>query len=545
MSRQFATTTLTRAVTVAEGVYAPGHLGELTQQIPFELVDDVLDQTLTTQTRLRMLPSRVGVYFVLALALFPTLGYLRVWDKITAGLRGLDLARPSEKALRDLRRRLGAAPLEILFDALAGPVARADTPGVRYRRWRTVAFDGCSSTKAPDQPRVCAWLGKIRHRYGQDGYPMLRIMALCETGTRALLGAVFGPVADGETIYAQRLLPLLDSSMLLLNDRGFDTDDFLAKIAATGAQLLVRLNNRRTPARWAHLPDGSYLTRINGVALRIIDARITVTTSAGTRMTDQYRLATTLLDHRNHPAAELVALYHERWEIESAFFAMRHTLLGGLVLRSQDPVGVRQEIWAQLAVYQALRRAMAEAVESVPGIDPDRAAFTVALEAARDQVVTADGVLIDPGQAVRPGRIGQAVLDNLLPRRRPRVAPRKVKCPISRYASPPSELHITTAAIVGVDITVRQVSSLVPEGRRDRTLQLMRTDPERTWRAGEIATGLGFEDSRSLRAELGRWVKEGILCRIARGVYTLVEEWTTPDLQQPADPVSLTAASSP
>jgi hypothetical protein len=149
---------------------------------------------------------------------------------------------------------------------------------VRYRRWRTVAFDGCSSTKAPDQPRVCAWFGKIRHRYGQDGYPMLRIMVLCETGTRALLGAVFGPVADGETIYAQRLLPLLDSSMLLLNDRGFGTDDFLAKIAATGAQLLVRLNNRRTPARWAHLPDGSYLTRINGVALRI-----TVTTGAGTR----------------------------------------------------------------------------------------------------------------------------------------------------------------------------------------------------------------------------------------------------------------------
>jgi hypothetical protein len=108
VSRQFATTTLTRAVTVAEGVYAPGHLGELTQQIPFELVDDVLDQTLTTQTRLRMLPSRVGVYFVLALALFPTPGYLRVWDKITAGLRGLDLARPSEKALRDLRRDASA-----------------------------------------------------------------------------------------------------------------------------------------------------------------------------------------------------------------------------------------------------------------------------------------------------------------------------------------------------------------------------------------------------------------------------------------------------
>jgi hypothetical protein len=163
-----------------------------------------------------------------------------------------------------------------------------------------------------DRPRVCAWLGKIKHRYGQEGYPMLRIVASCETGTCALLGAVFGPVADCETDYAGRLLSLLDDSMLLLDDRGFDADDFLAEIAATGAQPLVRLNSRRAPARWALLPDGSYLTRISGVRLRIIDAHITVTTSDGMRLGGQYRLATTLLDHRHYPAAELVALYPAR-----------------------------------------------------------------------------------------------------------------------------------------------------------------------------------------------------------------------------------------
>lgn len=117
-----------------------------------------------TQRRLRLLPSRVGVYFVLALALFPQLGYMRVWDKLTCGLRGLLPPRPSEKALREVRWRLGAAPLRLLFETLAGPVAQPITPGVRYRGWRTVAFDGCSSTKAPDRPGVCAWLGKHRHR---------------------------------------------------------------------------------------------------------------------------------------------------------------------------------------------------------------------------------------------------------------------------------------------------------------------------------------------------------------------------------------------
>jgi len=95
-------TTVTRAVTVAKGIFAPGHLGELTQYLPFELVDDVLAQTRTVQRRLRDLPSRAGVYFVLALGMYPHLGYARVWGKLTAGLGGLDLPRPSEKALRDL-----------------------------------------------------------------------------------------------------------------------------------------------------------------------------------------------------------------------------------------------------------------------------------------------------------------------------------------------------------------------------------------------------------------------------------------------------------
>jgi hypothetical protein len=71
LSVQSATITLTRTVTVAAGVMAPGHLGELTPCLPFELVDDVLEQTKTVQRRLRDLASRVGVYFLLALGMFP------------------------------------------------------------------------------------------------------------------------------------------------------------------------------------------------------------------------------------------------------------------------------------------------------------------------------------------------------------------------------------------------------------------------------------------------------------------------------------------
>ena len=116
-------------ITAAAGVYAPGHIGELTQYLPFELVDDVLSETKTMQRRLRDLPSRVGVYFVLALMLFPRLGYARVWQKLTAGLAGMVLPSPSEKALRDLRRRLGPAPFKSLFEIVAGPLGQPRTPG--------------------------------------------------------------------------------------------------------------------------------------------------------------------------------------------------------------------------------------------------------------------------------------------------------------------------------------------------------------------------------------------------------------------------------
>ena len=181
MSAESATATVTHAVTAAAGVYAPGHLGELTQYLPFELVDDVLEQTRTVQRRLRDLPSRTGVYFVLALGMFPGLGYCRVWGKLTAGLAGMPVACPSEKGLRDLRRRLGPEPLRALFEVVAGPLAQPHTPGARYCGLRTVAFDGCNSVKIPDTERNRAWIGKIRYRMGLAGYPTLRVMALAET----------------------------------------------------------------------------------------------------------------------------------------------------------------------------------------------------------------------------------------------------------------------------------------------------------------------------------------------------------------------------
>ena len=365
-----AVTTITRTITVAAGVFAPGHVGELTRVVPFELVEAVLEETGARERRLRLLPSRVGVYFVLAMCLFPRPGYLGVWAKLTAAL---GLASPSAKALRELRRRIGIAPLKALFEILAGPLGQPHTPGIMFRGYRTVSFDGCKSIKVPDTAKNRAWLGKQNASNGETGYPALALMTLVETGTRALLGAVFGQSADGETGQARELLSLLDKSMLLLIDRGFDGGDFLAAVAATKAQFLVRLTSTRRLPVLRHLPDGSFISVIGGVKVRIITAAVTVTCHDGTTYGGVYRLATTLLDHRAYPADALMTLYHERWEHEVTYLALRHTLLQGRVLRSGDPAGIEQETWALLALYQALRTAVTDAVQSVPGTDPDRA----------------------------------------------------------------------------------------------------------------------------------------------------------------------------
>jgi Insertion element 4 transposase N-terminal/Transposase DDE domain len=411
-------------------VYAPGHLGELTRYLPFELVDAVLEEARATERRLRVLPSRVGVYFVLALGLFPGLGYRRVWDKLVAGLAGLAPAPPTAKALRDLRRRVGAAPVQALCEVVSGPLAQPGTPGTRFGRWRTVSFDGCSSIKAPDTARNLGWLGKARALRGVTGYPMLAVMTLVETGTRALIGAVFGPAAS-ETGYAAQLLHLLGPGTLVLADRGFDAAAFLEQLAATGAQFLIRLTAARRPPVVARLDDGSHLARIGTLTLRIITAQVTVACADGTRWSGNYRWATTLTSNRRYPAAALIRLYHERWEHETAYLSLRHTLLGGRVLRSGDPIGLQQELWALLTVYQLLRHAIVTAVEQHGRIDPDRASFTIALTTAQNLLTGAGNILDDPTDLT--GQIGRAVLAEPAPPRRLRVSARKVKSALSRY----------------------------------------------------------------------------------------------------------------
>jgi hypothetical protein len=541
-------TTIIRTVTVAAGVFAPGHLGELTRYLPFELVDDVLAHTRTVQRRLRMLPSRTGVYFVLALGLFPQIGYARVWSKLCAGLAGLAVPVVSEKALRDLRRRLGPAPLKALFEVVAGPLAQPRTPGTCFAGMRTVAFDGLNSLKVPDTDRNRGWMGRIRYRMGFAGYPTLRLMCLAETGTRALLGATIGAADDrDEATLAVRLLPLLRPGMLVLLDRGFDAATFLTAVDRTGAMLLARGRSQRVPPVLRQLPDGSYLSDFDGLAVRIIEAEVMISGADGTRIGDRYRLITTLLDADRFPADALIRLYHERWEIESAYLALRHTMLDGHVLRSGDRAGLEQEVWALLTLYQLLRMAMTTAVETRPGTNPDRASFTSALQSARDQVTAAAGVYPDPDHPTDLlGVIGRAVLATLLPARRARYSARKVKCTTSRYLHRDDGRPAASTAITWIDIHMHtppprnptrrtrsrrspsQPRAPRPATRRDRVTALLASDPRRAWSGAELARALQIPKHNML-TQLAEWTRLGFITRTHASSYALDPPPSPPD----------------
>ncbi|WP_226363566.1 IS4 family transposase [Pseudonocardia abyssalis] len=425
---------------MAGGCFAPGHLGELTRIVPFEMVDAALVETHSVQRRLRLLPSRVVVYLLLAAGLFTEIGWSQVWARLCTGLDGLGVATPSASALAAARARVGVAPLRVLFDLLRGAetgcvqigAARAARPGVFWRGRLVTAVDG-TILCCPDTPANLTEFSKGGSSHGTTtGYPMVRVLALVACGTRTIIDAVFGTDRVGELGYAPQLLASTRAGMIVLADRNFAAADWITALAATGADVLVRVKNHRRLPICRTLADGSSVSRIGRVEVRVVTAKVTITTSDSAR-TETYRLVTTVLDP-DVPAVEIVGLYHERWEIETCFAELKSTSLGGRVLRSRTPTGVAQEIYALLITYQVLRIAISDTTLHRADVDPDRGSFTVARHAARDQLIAAAGIIADTVLDL-VGTIGRHVLDQLLPARRVRTNPRVVKRAISKYVA--------------------------------------------------------------------------------------------------------------
>ncbi len=296
-------------------------------------------------------------------------------------LAGMDPDLAGKSAVTRARTRLGADPLKHLFQRVARPWAEPGTPGAWYRGRRLVSLDG-TTLDLPDTPELEERFGRPPASRAESAFPQMRLLALAETGTHAIFAAAFDRCDVGETTLAPRLLEYLRPGMLCLADRAFVGFELWGAARATGADLLWRLRANQVLPCDAALADGSYLSRLHpspghrrrkqgAVVVRVIDYRLDGVPGAE----PLYRLATTLFDPAEAPAAELAALYHERWEAEGIFAEIKVTLPGRrLMLRSRRADLAEQEVFGLLLVHFALRRLMAQASRAA-GCDPDALSF--------------------------------------------------------------------------------------------------------------------------------------------------------------------------
>jgi hypothetical protein len=433
--------------------------------------------------RLRLLPARLGLYFVLALCLSSGLPYRRVLGGL-CGLRAGEEA--ASTALTALRRRLGARPFELLFARVASALAPpGQQPWSHAFGLLLTAWDG-TTLKLAASAENAAWAGGT----GQGGhYPRARLVALACCGTRGLLGAAAGPFSTGERALALTLTGRLHAGMLLLADRGFYSWGLWHAAAGTGAHLLWRVSSGLHLPVVRALPDGSWLTRIedprakdnryrkNGkrrragkppdtsplpaITVRVIEFTVTVTRDddGGTR-TERYRMITTLLDSRAAPAAGLAAAYARRWAVETCFAELKTALRGpGRILRSRTPGLALQEIWAYLTAYQAVRAVIALAAAGTAAA-PARLSFTAALHAVRSTARLAPAAALAETTA--------AATASPVPERSGRVCVRGLREPGPAYpsaasAKDPVAHHATYTITIGPPATAPRTTSNQPK----------------------------------------------------------------------------------
>jgi hypothetical protein len=409
----------------SEGVSPEGWLpdrmsvGALTRAFPPELVDRVVATTDTRELRRRLLPARLVVYFVLALWLFrgPNCGYGRVMGKLADALyhrrRGEQLLEgvldpegwveagdgrrwrpPNISSLARARARLGADPLHMLFDEVAGPVGAQDAAGVFCCRLRVVSIDG-STTDVPNSTENVEYFGRPSNATRAGAFPQVRWVVAAESGTGALVGATIGPYTVGEQTLARDLLAAFGPGMLVLADRNFLSHALAREVLATGAHILWRASASFTLRPITVLADGSYLAQLHPartaggppITIRVIEYTVHSSGPDGIEEPSEvFCLVTDLLDVEAYPALDLACAYPMRWGCETVIGHHKTDMgQGNAVLRSKDPEGVAQEMWALFAVYQAIHTLIGAAVDAT-GIPPEKISFPHALAAATDTV---------------------------------------------------------------------------------------------------------------------------------------------------------------
>lgn len=385
-------------------------IGTLTRLVPRELVDEVVLSAGRKEIRRNKLPARVMVYFVMAMVLFYGDSYEEVMRKLADGLDYMGTWRrewemPSPGALCHARQRLGAEAIRNIYERVAVPCAMRSTKGAWLAGRRLMAIDGFGM-EAPDSEENASYFGYAGKK-GRSAFPFVRMAALAECGTHAIVAAEIAKDGEGEETLARRILSggAVESGMVVMADSGLYSYTNFKMVIDAGADAVFRVGASVGLPLLKWLPDGSYLsyiadseekarnsyrlthglskiTDLPGFYVRAVDYEVTDRGDGEEIIT----LVTNITDPEEVPAVELAAAYHERWEAELVFDELKtHQRGPGTVLRSRKPELVEQEIWGLLLTHYGIRHLMREAADQAD-LDPDRMSFIRALRVVRRHV---------------------------------------------------------------------------------------------------------------------------------------------------------------
>ena len=400
-------------------------------------IEAALDATGSASIRRRKLPAEQAVWLVIGMALFADRSIQSVVDHLSLLMPTAKSLSPS--AIPQARYRLGPEPMKWLFQKVASAWSGefADV----YKGYSLHAVDG-TCLRVQDSDANFERFGKPGGRGGKNdaGYPQARLVALLNIGSRLLEDVAFGAYTDAESTLAEKLWASVPDNSLTVLDRGFSRFATWSSLVdqERNKHLMVRLRKTAKYDELEELPDGSVLVELTPSQLaRAADpqsapirGRIVAYQHPGG---DPVKLFVSLVDAAQHPAAKLVALYHERWEVEVAFDELKtHMLQRKEALRSRKPDGVLQEIWGRLLTYNLVRREMAlSALEH--DVEPNRISFTSAMMWIRTVWLTSwrDA----PGTIPKHlGNLRTSLNMLILPERRSeRRYPRHVKIKMSNY----------------------------------------------------------------------------------------------------------------
>jgi hypothetical protein len=418
------------------------HVRPLYLFCPLQLVLSVLDDTGRRSQRQRRLPAHHVVYFVIAASLWRDKGLPDVWQQLHALSQQ---AEPDPSAFTHARKRLGIRPLRTLYRRLvcsAGPL-----PGACYKRWRLLALDG-SVWEMPDTADNRAFFGSASNQHGLAAFPQVRVVALCEVQTHAVIDVEYGPYPSSELALSTPLLRRAPAGCLVLMDRGLSYFEQVQTVLQRHSDVLARVKVSRALPVEEVLPDGSYLSHIypdynasrrkeGGLAVRVINYSHDDANRASCG--EMTCLITTVLDWQVLGAKEAVGLFGRRWDEESVLDEAKTVMQQGKapLLRSKTPELVQQELYGLLLGHYLNRKVMAEAAQ-LRAEEPTRLSFKSSLEALK-QWLTENS---KQGWQRRYAVLLRKVAEKELRQKRERSYPREKKAarqkwPMKRAGKPP------------------------------------------------------------------------------------------------------------